>query len=273
MLIKVEVRNPAGTLLTLMLDDDSSGYIVEGIEGLDPVKATLVSSSFANLDGSQFQSARRENRNIIVKIDLRPDFVTQTVRGLRQALYSFFMTKSEVSLRFYDSDGTIVNIMGRVESCETALFSQEPRVDVSIMCFDPDFLEMDSIVVSGSTVSTTTEFDINYDGTVESGILFELNLNRSLSDFTIYHRAPDGIIRQLNFSAALLSGDKLTISTVTGNKYINLLRSGTTSSLLYGMPPQSAWIELQPGLNHLRVYAVGAAIPFTITYAVRHGGL
>lgn len=273
MLTKVEVRNPAGTLLTLTLDDDSSGYIVDEIEGLDPVKATLVSSSFASLDGTQFQSAHRENRNVIIKINLRPDFITQSVRSLRRALYAYFMTKIEVSLRFYDSDDTVVNIMGRVESCDTPLFTKEPQVAVSVVCFDPDFQELDPIVESGSTVSTTTEFLIDYDGSVETGFLFELNLNRSLSDFTIYHRPPDGTLRQLNFSASLLSGDKLSISTVTGNKYINLLRGGTTSSLLYGMPTQSAWIELQPGANHLRVYAVGAAIPFDITYTVRHGGL
>lgn len=273
MLTKVEVRNPAGTLLTLTLDDDSSGYIVEEIEGLGPVKATLVSSSFATMDGVQYQSSRRDARNILIKIVLRPDYVTQTVRGLRQALYSYFMTKMEVSLRFYDSDGTIVNIMGRVESCDPPLFTREPRIDVSVICFDPDFLELTPITESGFTVSDTTEFAIDYEGTVETGFLFELLLDRSLTDFTIYHTPPDGSHRQLDFTASMISGDKLSISTIQGNKYVNLLRSGVSTSVLYGMPAQSNWIELQPGLNNLRVYAVGAAIPFNIIYTNRHGGL
>ncbi len=60
MLIKVEARTSSGALLILPLDDVSSGYVVEEIEGLDPVKATLVSSSFAQADGEQYHT-----RNVI----------------------------------------------------------------------------------------------------------------------------------------------------------------------------------------------------------------
>lgn len=273
MLTKVEVRNAAGALLTLMLEDISNGYAIESIEGLDPVKATIVSSSFASLDGTQYQSSRRESRNILLKVALEPNFITQTVRGLRNGLYSFFMPKTEVDLRFYDSDGLIVDITGRVESLESALFSAEPTVDISIICFDPDLVELSSITYNGNTVSTTAEFAIDYAGTSETGFSFVLHLNRSLTQFTIYHRPPDGSLRTLDFAASLVNADVLTISTLVGSKGVSLLRGGVTSSLLYGMTPQSSWIELLPGLNHLRVYATGAAIPFDITYMNRHGGL
>lgn len=273
MLNMLEARTNQGTLLSLPLGDISDGFILTDVKGLDPVKATLVSSSFAERDGAQYHSSRREPRNIKLQIEFEPNYISSSVRSLRQRLYVFFMPKSEVNLRFYDSSGLTVNISGRVESFETPLFTKDPVVDISIICFDPDFIDMDSIDLSGNTTSTTTETTIVYDGTTETGIQFVLNLNRSLSEFTIYHKPPDGTIRSLDFSASLISGDVLTISTVSGSKGVKLTRSGVSSSLLYGISPQSNWIEFMRGDNKIRVYAVGAPIPFTLTYINRYGGL
>lgn len=271
---KIEVRNVAGSLLTLFLDDITDGYILEDVEGLDPVKATLVSSSYANLDGVQFQSAKRDARNLIFKIGLEPaDYATQSVRGLRKGLYQYFMPKRLVDLRFFMSDGLTVKILGRVEDFPAPLFAQEPRADISIVCFDPDFLELTSDTVSHNTVADSSTFDITYDGTVETGILFTINVNRTLSEFTIYCTGPDGVVQSLDFQASLVAGDVVKISTVAGNKYATLTRAATDSSVLYGVSPQATWITLDQGVNHMRFYAVGAAIPCTLEYVTRHGGL
>lgn len=273
MLTQVEVRTTLGKLLVLPMDDISGGYVIEDILGLDPVKATLVSSSFANLDGAKYQSSRRETRNILLKLGLEPNYITKSVRDLRIHLYSFFIPKTQISLRFYMSDDLVVDIIGIVETCETALFTKEPKVNISIMCFDPDFVELDPIVVAGDTVADLDEFNIEYGGSVETGIQFVLNVDRALSEFTIYHRPADNILRTFDFSASLEADDILTINSVVGEKYITLSRLSTLTSLLYGKSPQSNWIELMPGDNHFRVYAVGVPIPFTITYTPRHGGL
>lgn len=272
-IIKVEARTTLGMLKTFELADPSSGYIVEDILGIDPVKATLVSSTFAKLDGAKFQTARRETRNIILKLKLNPDYIFKTARELRMGLYAFFSPKTQVKLRFYMSDDLVVEIAGVVETCEAPLFTQEPRIDVSIVCFDPDFVELEPVEVEGFTVSNTNEFTIDYPGSVPTGMLFTLDLDRSLSEFTIYHRPPDNVLRTFDFAASLLDNDILTINSVVGQKYITLNRSSTISSLLYGKSPQSNWVDLQPGENKLRIYAVGAGIPFTISYTPRYGGL
>jgi hypothetical protein len=273
MLTKVEVRNRQGALLSLPLDDISNGLILGDIDGLDPVKATLVSSSFAGADGSQYLASRREDRNIKLTIELQPDFTSFTVRDLRNNLYNYFMTKSEVNLRFYDSDSLVVEIWGRVETCETALFSPEPAMDISIMCFEPDFLAMVAVTLNGMSTADITETLIPYTGTVETGIQFVFNIDRPLTEFTFYHRAPDGTIRQMDIAGSFIAGDILTITTVQGSKSATLTRSGSTSSLLYAVSPQSNWIELMQGDNYIRVYATGAAIPYSIVYTTRYGGL
>jgi len=273
MLNLVEVRTSQGGLLGLPLDDISNGIVVEEIDGLDPVKATLVSSSFANLDGEQYQSSRRDTRNITLKLGLEPDYSVESVRDIRKRLYAYFMPKTEVTLRFYMSDGPAVDIVGRVESFESALFSAEPTVDISVLCFDPDFYDPIQKQVSWATVATDTEMLLTYDGTVETGLQFVLSLNRDLDQFSIYHRPPDGTLRILEFVSPLSAGDVLTISTVPGAKGATLTHSGQDGSVLYGISPQSNWISLLPGENYIRVYTGGAAIPYTISYTNKYGGL
>lgn len=273
MLVKVEVTNSQGTLLTLLLENPSNGYIVEDIDGLTPVKATLVSSSFAGLAGEQYQSSRRETRNIKIKLELEPDFVIASVRELRENLYDFFMPETEVNLRFFMFDGLIVDILGRVETFDAPLFTENPTAEISLMCFKPDFLGLTTVTLTGMTTATTDETLVGYEGTLAGGIIFVLEVDRTLSQFTIYHRPPDGSLRTLDFAASLVAGDVLTISTVPGNKGATLTRAGSDSSLLYGVSPQSKWIELVKGANNIRVYATGAGIPYSITYLPRYGGL
>lgn len=273
MITKVEVRTTLGMLLVMTLDDVTDGYIVENIQGLDPVRATLVWSNFAQLDGGQYQSSRREPRNLIMTLGLEPDYVDVSVRDLRKNLYTFFMPKTQVELRFFDSSGLTVNILARIETFETPFFVQQPQVTISMLCFDPDFIELDPIVVEDNTVTDSTETLVTYTGSVEAGIVFVLSLDRDLDDFTIYHRGPDDIVRTLAFSAELLDEDILTITTLSGSKSVILTRASVESSLLYAMSPTSSWIELLPGDNYIRVLATGDPIPYTVTYTPRHGGL
>lgn len=273
MITLIEVRTLQGTLLSLPLDDSLTGPSVEDIGGLGPVKATIVSSGFATMDGTEYQSAHREERNITMKLGLNPDYFLGSVHEARSSIYDFFMPKSLVYLRFYDSTGLTVDIQGRVETCEPSIFSDDPAIDISVICFNPDFVDVNTVELSGSTVTDTTDTIVDYKGTVETGFLFTLNADRALSGFTIYNRPPDNALRTLNFEADLAAGDVLEISTLAGAKSIMVTRSGVRSSLLYGMPAQSDWIELFRGSNALRVHAEGNPVPYTITYTPRYGGL
>lgn len=273
MLSVVEVIGSQGSFLRLPLDEETGGISIEDIEGLGPVKATLVSSSFANLDGAQFHNSRREPRNIKIRFGLSPDYANQDTQDLRNRLYEFFMPKTEVKLRFISHTGFAVDISGVVEDFPTALFSQEPTVEIVLICFDPSFRSVQEFVFEAGTTSGTDEVVLNYTGTVETGILFAILPNRSISDFTIHHRPPDGTLRTLSFSAPLVLNDRVEINTNPGSKRVTLKRSNVESSLLYAQSPQSDWITLQPGSNRLRVAVSGAAIPYSIRYMAKYGGL
>ena len=273
MLLAIAATNSQGAVLNIPLGSVSGGIALQNIDGLDPVKATLVSSSFANLDGAQYHSSRREPRNIKLTMGLDSNYAGDSVQNLRKRLYTFFMPKAQVTLRFYSDDGTYVDILGRVESLDTALFTKEPAVDISLVCFDPDFQDPTTVIFNGTSTAGSLETTISYNGTIETGVIFKFLPTRSVSAFTIYHRPPDGTLRTLEFSYPLVANDIVTIKTQAGNKSASLTRAGNTSSILYALTPQSNWLALQSGTNYLRIYALGADIQYTLEYTNRYGGL
>lgn len=273
MLTKVEVTNRRGNILTLAIEEGDNPYQVSSIEGLEPVQATLTSSSYAGNDGEVFQWAKRGARNIKIKLDLDPDFVEDTYTTLRQNLYPYFIPKSQIKLRFYSDTGLYLDILGVVEDFSSPLFEQEPAVDISIMCYQPDFTDPRIIQVEGVTVDDTETIVLDYPGSVETGTVVTLNVNRTLTEFTIYNTDEGGNMLQLDFSGELEDGDTLVVSSLRGAKGITLTRTGISSSYLYGRSSQSKWIELDEGLNNFRIYAPGDPVPYVLEYVVRYGGL
>lgn len=273
MLTMVEVLNERGESLKLSLLDPTNGYLLHAMDGLDPGKASVSSSPFATLDGAQYQSSRREPRNPRMKLGLEPDYGTQTVQDLRMNLYRYMMPKSKVTMVYYIDDVAYAKVDAVVESLETPLFSKTPEALISFLCFDPDFYAVQSSVVSGTTTPTTLEKTINYGGSTPTGISLRLVINRALPEFMLYNRVAGDQIQSLEFSTPLAAGDILVISTIAREKAATLERGGSRKSMLYGISPSSTWIQLQPGVNNLRVQAAGAAIPYTVAFTEKYGGL
>jgi hypothetical protein len=278
MLNKVEITNNQGVVLELPIGEPYMGYLVQSIDGLDPVKANLVTSSFANEDGEEYHTSRRGARDLIFDIKLEPDYSTGSAWELRQDLYDFFMPKSEVNIRFYVDAFGYVDISGIVEDFKCPMFVKEPEAKAQIRCVKSDFIHPDPITFNGVTTWTDIiEAEIDYDGTIETGLAFQIIADRSLPEgLTIFHRGPDGSFNILEFTEPLSAGDQLDISTVSGAKGATLTNDVSgTDSILFGVTPQSAWINLFPGKNYIRVFVdvEGAAIPYTLTYTKKRGGL
>lgn len=276
MLTMVQARNDQGELLELPFQDVSEGFAIEDIDGLDPVKATLVSSPFAQVDGSQFQASRREARNLVFTLSFEPDYVTGSVEELRDRLYSFFMTETRVNLRFIREGKPSVEIVGRVESFDAPRFLQSLKATISIMCFNPDFMELEPTLVEGETTSGQDEEVLVYPGTVETGVKITLNVDRTIDHddtLSIFFKDPANNTKKLNFSYDLINGDTVIINTVVGSKTATVIRGGVSANVLYAVDPASNWVNLFKGANGIRIFLEGAAVPFTIEYVTRYGGL
>ena len=274
MLTLLEITNSSSDTLQLPMTDSSAGYVVKEIDGLDPVNATLTSSSIAQVDGAQPQNARRDTRNITIKLGFDPDYVTNTVQSLRSDLYDYFMPKANIQLGFYIDDALYVITSGQVESFENAMFSDDPEVDISVICYDPDFYAPASETVSGNTTSDTNVNTITYEGSTDAGVIFTLSLNADITGFAIYNTRPDNTIQVMTFGGTTFaSGSTITICTIPGSKSIIYNNLGDTSSLLTWMDPTSTWISLGKGDNDFRAAYSGSPIPYTVEYTAKFGAI
>lgn len=263
--------------LTVQLGDVSNGINIIDVAGLDPVKATLVSSNFAGQSGAIFQSGQRITRNITMKLGIEPDPTTgQTVRSVRQSIYKIFRPNTQVLLKFYDDESSVVSdgyqILGMVETCDppTSRFTQTPEIDISIICYDPDFYDPDVVNVTGITTFDPGPAIVTYDGTTETGIIFTFNIGTAVSVLGIHYTDGSGTTQIMDIAALLVAGDVLTINTTSGSKSATLLRAGVTTSVLYAISPQSKWMQLTPGVGNFEFFA-SVSVPVALAYTKRFG--
>jgi Phage tail protein len=273
MLTNMTIFNVRGDALSLPISDFSGGYLVSDIEGLSPVKATLTSSTMAQVDGAQPQSSRRETRNITMVLKLKPDFQSNTVDSLRSNLYRYLMPKSIIGITF-DKDGSIfAQTTGTVESLDNVMFTQDPTMNCSIICYDPDFDSPESVTIDGATVAGSAVQMIDYEGTSDAGIIFTMTANRNITGFTIYNTHPDNTTQVFDVEAAIANGDIVTVTSIPRSKSVIRTTSGTPTSILAAYQPGSIWPTLSPGENSFRVAVSGAPIDYTIQYTAKYGGL
>lgn len=280
---KALVTNSRGNVLTLQLGDVSNGIEVRDVSGLDPVKATLVSSSFANQDGEIYQSSRRGSRNITMKLGIQEVPGTSTLLAVRRMVYSIFQPKDQVTLTFYvdDTDDLVEDgyqIIGRVESCQSPMFSQDPEVDISILCFDPDFIDPVAVMAYGLTSVDVNPTFFLYTGTVDTGFTATISVHANISEFSLLYKDPLNMVWTMDVAYPFLVGDFVGINTSPGMKSAVLERASVTSSILYAVSPQSTWAKFAPGDNHLQLsvpgdVVVGGSISATIAYNKRFGAL
>jgi hypothetical protein len=270
----VEITNARSDTLSLPLANASAGYAVNDIEGLDPVDATLTTSTIAQVDGAQPQNAQRGTRNITMKLGLNPDYIVSTVQSLRSALYDYFMPKANIQMGFYLDGSLYVVTSGQVESFANSMFSTDPEVDISVICYDPDFYSPSAETISENTTASTDTITINYEGTSDAGVIFTLNVDRDLDGFTLYNTAPDGSIQVFNVVSSFVADDIVTITSIPGAKSLLLTRAAITTSALSAQDPTAAaWPMLQKGANLFRAYCSGDPIPYTVTYTAKYGGI
>lgn len=273
MLTEVQATASSGDILSLVLGEISSGIAVNDIDGLEPVKATIVSTSSPNQAGEQYMSSKRDPRDIKFTLGLEPDYISEMPEDVRNRLYRYFMPNTFVNLKFINQNGISADISGMTETFEAPLFVQNPKATISVRCFESDFVDDEIVSINGSTVSNTFMTTENYTGTVEAPTKLTLLVNRSVDEFSIYQNLPGGLSRQFNFAWPLIAGDTVQVISVPGEKKVSLMRAGISSSLLYAMSPDSSWFNFYPGTNTFRVYAEGAPIPYILTYSRRYGGM
>lgn len=273
MLQSIQVTNINKAVKKLSLFDYIDGLIISNVDGVDPVDAEIIDSKYAGQDGTEYQTATRGKRTLLLTLDVDVFTEAGSAQQIRQRLMRFFMPKSPVDLEFERLGAPHVVISGYVESFDFPLMVEEPQVTLSIVCTKPDFIDPTPKDFSSRSNTAGALSVLDYEGTVETGFLFRMQMNRSVPNLVLKNTAQAGITQQMDVDFDFLNGDIFEVSTVSRQKRATLIRNGVSQSILYAISPYSDWVNVFPGENTLFVQQDGDGIPYTLEYTDKIGGL
>lgn len=301
MIQSVTVTNPKNESLTIELTDPwKSGFIVTNIEGIGPGQVNIVSTDLANADGSIYASSRMGNRNVLLTLKLLEN---PTIEDSRQKTYRYFPIKKPVTLTI-KTDNRNAYVVGYVESNDPVIFSSQEYTQISLLCTDPYFYEVGGEEIAFSGVLPLFEFPfqnksltenelefgeirldtravLNYVGDIDIGFVMTIHALDNCKDITIYNvntyesmKINVEKIKKLT-GKQFSEGDDIIISTVSGDKYIRLLRDGIYTNVISAIDKDSDWFTISPGDNIFAYYANGDEKKIMITFRYRnaYGGI
>lgn len=254
-----KIENTKHNFLELTQIEDI--YQVISITGLTPPNAQINTSKIAGLDGSQYNSSTLNERNIVITIKINGD-----VERNRINLYSFFRNKEWC--KFYYKNGTRdVYIEGYVESLEGDLFTNNETMQISILCPNPYFKDMQEIIDDISKALAAFEFPFSINETEpipistidvsritnvfnnsesETGIIIEIDVLSNINKIQLNNITTG---ETFTINSNFLANDKITIDTNKGSKKVYLTRNGETSNLFTSILRGSTFFKLDIGDN------------------------
>lgn len=168
MIQKVLVTNFKDETLTLELTHpEDSGLVIYNIEGIGGGQSSINTTDITNGDGSLFNSARAQSRNIVLSAKLIPTDTLQSIEEVRHNIvYKYFPIKKSLRLTFI-TDKRRMYIDGYVESNDVPIFSSEEYTQVSIICPDPYFYSIDEPTTAFAGAIPMFEFPFCDDSLTE----------------------------------------------------------------------------------------------------------
>lgn len=262
--------------ITLTETDPDHGLMVQSITGLGPPKADINLTNLATNDGSLFNSARANERNIVI------DFLfgfSPRVEDARQRTYKYMPIKQELTF-LVEADNRIAYTTGYVESNTPDIFSKNESNSVSIICPDPYFYSqyLNETVFSGivplfefefsnesleepllemGSIEIEKEKTVYYDGEAEVGVVITIHALGEVRNITIYNTGTreymridtDKLAKITGQGKGMITGDDIIINTIRGKKSIQLLRGGHYRNILNCLDRDSDWFHLTKGDN------------------------
>lgn len=301
MIYTIVATNDKGDSVELDLANPWAGGIaVAGASGLGPADGTINTVNFATSDGALFNSSRIKSRDI----ELNLKFLGSDIEAVRHRLLRYFRVKHPITLDFI-TDYRHTYITGHVEKNEIDIFSNSEGADITIVCPNPFFKLRDPAKGKNSVRFTTStpafEFEFQdpnsesptlvfgemtatgetvvvYEGDADASTIVDIQFLGPASGVKLYNTTTQTRINiDTNEISRLLgstirAGDRLSISSGVGDKYVKAYRDGKVYNALSALDKDSDWIFLTPGDNLITVRAdtgidnVSAIISFENLY-------
>lgn len=262
------IENTKGNRLRLT---QNPNYTLVSVDGLAPAKANINTAVNANFDGSTYKSSRVENRNIVIMVA-----VEGAVEVNRIELYKFIKPKEKVTV-YVTNASRDVYIEGYVESMTVGIFEQKQMVQISVICPNPFFANLDAIKQDFSVIHALFEFPFSIEeagipfsyiaadeevniqnlGDITTGMIIEFRATGAVTDPIIYNT---GINKFMKLNVTMADGDVIQINTNKGQKGVLEVSGGTVTNILNKLDPTSTWLTLEPVDNIMMFTATEGAI-------------
>lgn len=115
------------------------------------------------------------------------------------------------------------------------------------------------------SIENYKERNIWYEGDADTGIIIKIHAIGYAEHITIYNvltrermTIDTDKLAEL-MGTGIVAGDEITISTVKGNKYIELLRNGITYNILNVLDKNADWFQITKGDNVFTYVAVSGS--------------
>lgn len=267
--VKVYKKPDKSDAFTMVLNSptnvsNSTGFVIDKIDGLGPVDADVNMSEMA-VDGDHYNSSRVGKRNIVLTLK----FYSETGTGIeevRHKSYELFPKHTPICIEV-ETDERTVYTKGYVEKNDPDIFSSESGNEVSILCEDPKMYgehHTDSLTVGETTIEC--------DGELENGVILTFTVGSAVSApvaqevpaFTISCSKPDGSSQSIDIFSPIggyVAGDVITINCISGQKSViwtDTADADHNSLNLISKNPD--WITLKSGDNSIRIEDPNSAL-------------
>lgn len=262
------IENAKGNRLRL---SNNPNYSLISVTGLEPANANINTAVNASFDGSTFKSSRLENRNIVIMLAIE-----NAVETNRIELYKFIKVKDKITV-FYSNNTRDVYIEGYVESMSIGFFDMKQAVQISVICPNPYFKNVEESMENFSTISGLFEFpfsieaegipfseievdqEVNIEnrGDVATGMIIEFRALGSVTNPAIYNTETGKFVK---LNETMSDGDVIQVNTNRGEKGVVKVSGGTVTNILNKLDDTSSWLELDTGDNIMMFTAEAGAV-------------
>lgn len=249
------------------LSKTANRFMFSKITGLNPPAGTISTSRYAGMDGSYLNNAFIEKRNVVISFEMRGFGVEKR----RHELYKVVKPSRYIKI-YYKTANISVYAEGIVETCEIENFEMLTKGQISIICPDIYWYSTETQIAEYSQIlgafhfifpdddnpfplgkyNTQNMMTVVNDGD-EVGFTLEISGGPATNP-TLYNAETD---EYMQIQGEIQNGDKITITTKTGNKTVTLEREGMTTNIINRLVSGSTWLTLREGLNRFYLRGTG----------------
>lgn len=266
-------------------------WLLEDCDGIYSVKNTMSISENTMTDGATYQGSVTKMRNIVLTLRDLPESDHQENRML---LYNLFKPKSVGCFSYREGDESERRTIDYyVESVDVDTVNRSRRATVSLLCPDPFFRAPEDISVTMAGWEycfewphefppAGEEFEVRVEEKLKTidntsaaeniGMTIVIQAAGEVLNPSIYHVEQE---EQMTVGTSrkplrLVTGDEVTITTGTNDKYVYLTREGIRTGINEYLSEDSEFIQLGHGKNTIGYSAEEGESYMTVEISYRY---